>query len=55
MTPTIFTVNTNTPTADVVKRMCELKVHHLFVVDNDDSLVGVISSLDIVRCLTPAT
>jgi len=55
MTPTIFTVTTNTPAADVVKRMCELKVHHLFVVDDDDSLVGVISSLDIVRCLTPAT
>jgi CBS domain-containing protein len=55
MTPTLFTVNVNTAAADVVKRMCELKVHHLFVVDDDDSLVGVISSLDIVRCLTPAT
>jgi predicted transcriptional regulator len=55
MTPTLFTVNVNTATSDVVKRMCELKVHHLFVVDDDDSLVGVISSLDIVRCLAPAT
>ncbi|HZV05913.1 MAG TPA: CBS domain-containing protein [Gemmataceae bacterium] len=55
MTPTLFTVNVNTAATDVVKRMCELKVHHLFVVDDDDALVGVISSLDIVRCLTPAT
>jgi CBS domain-containing protein len=55
MTPTLFTVTVTTPATDVVKRMCELKVHHLFVVDEDDSLVGVISALDIVRCLTPAT
>lgn len=55
MTPTLFTVNVNTPAADVVKRICELKVQQLFVVDDDDSLVGVISALDIVRGLAPAT
>jgi CBS domain-containing protein len=55
MTPTIFTANVNTSAADVVKRMCDLKVHQLFVVDDDDSLVGVISALDIVRSLTAAT
>jgi CBS domain-containing protein len=52
MTPTVFTVCTTTPTADVVRRMVELKVHQLFVVDEDDALVGVISALDIVRRLT---
>jgi CBS domain-containing protein len=55
MTPTLFTVNANTSAADVVKRMCDLKVHQLFVVDDDDALVGVISALDIVRSLTKAT
>lgn len=55
MTPTVFTVGMNTLAADVVKRMCELKVHQLFVVDDEDSLVGVISALDIVRRLTPPT
>lgn len=55
MTPTIFTVNENSSAAEVVKRMCELKVHQLFVVDDYNSLVGVISALDIVRCLAPAT
>ncbi len=55
MTPTIFTVNESSSAAEVVKRMCELKVHQLFVVDDDDSLVGVISALDIVRSLAPAT
>jgi CBS domain-containing protein len=55
MTPTLFTVNVNTSAAGVVKRMCELRVHQLFVVDDDDALVGVISALDIVRSLTQAT
>jgi CBS domain-containing protein len=55
MTPTLFTVNVSTSAADVVKRMCDLKVHQLFVVDDDDSLVGVVAALDIVRSLTRAT
>ena len=52
MTPTLFTVSMNTTAADVVKRMCEWKVNQLFVVDEDNALVGVISALDIVRALT---
>lgn len=55
MTPTIFTVSISTPAADVVRRMCELKVHQLFVVDQDNALVGVISALDIVRLLRTQT
>ena len=55
MTPTVFTVRTTTAAADVIKRLCELKVQQLFVVDEMDSLVGVISALDIVRHLTPRT
>jgi len=55
MTPTVFTVRMSTPVADVVKRLCELKVHQLFVVDDDDALVGVVSALDIVRNLMPRT
>src|SRR5262249_12091113 len=52
MTPAVFTVSAATPAVDVVKRMCELKVHQLFVVDEDNALIGVISALDIVRRLT---
>ena len=55
MTPTLFSVRTNTAAADVVKRLYELKVQQLFVVDETDSLVGVISALDIVRNLMPQT
>lgn len=51
MTPTIFTVSQETPAREVVKRMRELKVHHLFVIDADSALVGVISPLDVLRHL----
>jgi CBS domain-containing protein len=51
MTPAIFSVSLETPAREVVRRMLELKVHHLFVSDGDTSLVGVISPLDVMRCL----
>jgi CBS domain-containing protein len=53
MTPVLFTVGLGTTAAEVVKQMLSLKVHHLFVVDDDDALVGVISSLDVLRHLRP--
>jgi CBS domain-containing protein len=51
MTPAIFTVALETPAREVVRRMLELKVHHLFVSDRDLALVGVISPLDVMRRL----
>lgn len=51
MTPAVFTVPLETSAREVVKRMRELKVHHLFVVDSDLALVGVISPLDVMRHL----
>jgi CBS domain-containing protein len=51
MTPAIFTVSLETPAPEVVRRMLELKVHHLFVIDSDLALVGVISPLDVLRHL----
>jgi CBS domain-containing protein len=51
MTPAIFTVALETPAPEVVRRMLELKVHHLFVIDRDLALVGVISPLDVLRHL----
>jgi CBS domain-containing protein len=51
MTPAIFTVSLAAPVREVVKRMLELKVHQLFVVDADLALVGVISPLDVLRRL----
>ena len=51
MTPAVFTVSLETPAREVVRRMLELKVHHLFVIDSDLALVGVISPLDVLRHL----
>ncbi len=52
MTPVVFTVGLRTPAAKVVEQMVSLKVHRLFVVDDDLALVGVISALDILRHLS---
>lgn len=51
MTPAVFTVPLEAPSREVIRRMLELKVHHLFVVDDDLALVGVISPLDVLRHL----
>jgi CBS-domain-containing membrane protein len=48
MTPAVFTVSTNAPATEVVKRISEFNVHQLFVVDEHNVLVGVITALDIV-------
>jgi CBS domain-containing protein len=54
MTPAVFTVSTHTPAAGVVEQMLALGVHQMFVVDDDQLLVGVITALDILRRLEPA-
>jgi len=51
MTPAVFSVALDTSAAEVVRRMLELKVHQLFVLDGDLALVGVISPLDVLRHL----
>jgi CBS domain-containing protein len=52
MTPAIFTVALDTPASELVRRMSELRIHHLFVADGDFSIVGVISPLDVLRYLS---
>jgi CBS domain-containing protein len=51
MTPVVFTVALDTPAATVVEQMLALHVHHLFVVDRDGALVGIIAPHDILRRL----
>jgi CBS domain-containing protein len=53
MTPVIFSVSPPTPAGKVVEQMVDLKVHRLFVVDENGVLVGVISALDVLRHLLP--
>ncbi len=51
MTPIVFSVTPDTPASRVVAEMLSLKVHRLFVVDQAGVLVGVVSSMDILRHL----
>jgi CBS-domain-containing membrane protein len=51
MTPVVFSVAPTTTAAQVVQEMLALKVHQLYVVDDDCVLIGVISPLDVLRHL----
>jgi len=53
MTPVVYSVLPDAPVAEVIKQMVGLKVHRLFVVDPDGVLVGVISTMDVLRHLRP--
>ncbi len=51
MTPVVFSVAPETLASEVVEQMLDLRVHHLFVVDASQVVIGVISTLDILRHL----
>jgi CBS domain-containing protein len=51
MTPAVFSVWPDTPAREVARQMAALRVHRLFVVDDDGVLIGVISTLDVIRQL----
>ena len=53
MTPAIFSVAPETPATRVISDMLGLHVHRLFVVDEDGVLVGVVSTMDVLRHLRP--
>jgi CBS domain-containing protein len=53
MTPVVYSVKPDTPAYNVIEDMLGRKVHRLFVVDNDDVLVGVVSAFDVLRHLCP--
>lgn len=53
MTPAVFAVAPDTPVQRVVSDMVGLHVHRLFVVDEDGVLVGVISTMDVLKHLRP--
>jgi CBS domain-containing protein len=49
MTPAVFSVRIDTPVAPLIEQMVALNVHRLFVVDDGDTVVGVISALGVLR------
>jgi CBS-domain-containing membrane protein len=53
MTPAVFAIGPTTSAAKVVSDMIGLHVHRLFVVDEDGVLIGVISTMDVLKRLRP--
>ena len=53
MNPVIYAVRRTTPIFEVVHQLLKRRIHRLFVVDEDNSLVGVITTLDILSRLGP--
>jgi CBS domain-containing protein len=51
MTPAVFSVTPDTPADQVVTQLLALNVHRLFVVDRTGVLIGVITTLDVLRAL----
>lgn len=51
MTPAVFSVSPHTTPGTVIQEMLSLNVHHVFVVDTDGVLIGVIGTLDVLRLL----
>ena len=51
MSPTVIQVPTDEPALSVVAKFLSLKVHRLFVADSAGTLVGVISTFDVLRAL----
>lgn len=49
MTPAVFCVRPGTPARKVAAKMVKFNVRRLFVVDEGGVLVGVVSSLDLLR------
>ena len=51
MTPAVFSVPPDTPADQVVEQLLTLNVHQLYVVDEEQFLIGVISAHDVLRRL----
>lgn len=49
MTPAVFSVRLDTPAPQLIEQMVALNVHRLFVVDETDVVVGVVSALGVLR------
>ena len=51
MTPAVFSATADTPAHKVVEEMVALNVHQIYIVDADHTLVGVVTSHDVLRRL----
>lgn len=53
MNPVIYAVGEATPVAEVVRQLVGRRIHRLFIVDASGSLVGVVTTLDLLSRLRP--
>jgi CBS domain-containing protein len=51
MSPVVYSVRPDTPADVVIEEMVALRIHRVFVVDGKEKLVGVISTIDVLRTL----
>jgi len=50
MTPAVYTIVAETPVADIARTMISGRIHRLFVTENE-RIVGIVTSLDLVKLL----
>jgi CBS domain-containing protein len=49
MTPYLITAEEDTPIRDVAARMAQSGIHRVIVVDSDQQIRGIVTSLDVLR------
>ncbi len=54
MTHEVTTIRSDKTVADACREMVRLKVHHLPVVDQQDKVVGIVSTFDVVTAIASA-
>jgi len=55
MTPEVFSIKTDAQVLQIIEKLLSENVNRLFVVDNEGTLVGVITALDVIRSLRCCT
>lgn len=55
MTPEVFSIGTDATVLQIVEKLLSENVNRLFVIDNEGTLVGVITALDVIRSLSRCT
>lgn len=55
MTPFLVTVEEDTPIREVATRMAKFGIHRLIVVDADQQVSGIVTSMDILRWVAEET
>jgi predicted transcriptional regulator len=49
MTPFLITIEEDTPLREVATRMAKFGIHRLIVVDEDQQIRGIVTSMDVLR------